>query len=133
MHFHLTALFFALLPYAFAVPVADASSNTVSVNSTLVERDLALIEFDRRQAEKKGKGKGKEDCQKPIAQNLCTSGAPYCCSGTGDAKVCGPASSVVCETMTICCINTNGVSNSQPNGEGDTDFRRSDADLRWRD
>jgi len=47
--------------------------------------------------------------QKPIASNLCTSGAPYCCSGTGSGQVCGPASSTTCSSTTICCINTNGM------------------------
>ena len=48
--------------------------------------------------------------QKPIAQNLCNSGSPYCCSGTGSGQVCGPAASTTCTATTICCINTNGVS-----------------------
>jgi hypothetical protein len=48
--------------------------------------------------------------QKPIAENLCTSGSPYCCSGTGSGQVCGPAASTTCTATTICCINTNGVS-----------------------
>lgn len=48
--------------------------------------------------------------QKPIAQNLCNSGSPYCCSGSGASQVCGPASQVSCASTTICCINTNGVS-----------------------
>jgi hypothetical protein len=47
--------------------------------------------------------------QKPISQNLCTSGSPYCCSGQGAAQVCGPSSSTTCTATTICCINTNGV------------------------
>ncbi|KAH8809999.1 hypothetical protein F5882DRAFT_373058 [Hyaloscypha sp. PMI_1271] len=47
--------------------------------------------------------------QKPIAQNLCNSGSPYCCSGSGASQVCGPASTTSCSSTTICCINTNGM------------------------
>ncbi|KAF2996198.1 hypothetical protein E8E13_001233 [Curvularia kusanoi] len=108
MKLFLSSLFLAAFTPVLAVPVTEASPDTISVNSTLVDRDLALVDLDRRQGGKQ-KGKGKEDCQKPIAQNLCTSGSPYCCSGIGDARVCGPASTVSCETLTICCINTNGM------------------------
>lgn len=48
------------------------------------------------------------------AANMCSTGNPYCCSGEGEAMVCGPASSTSCNTMTICCINTNGVSVKSP-------------------
>ncbi|KAF4621900.1 hypothetical protein G7Y89_g14445 [Cudoniella acicularis] len=45
----------------------------------------------------------------PVDQNLCTSGSPYCCSGSGNGAVCGPSSSTQCSSTTICCINTNGM------------------------
>lgn len=48
--------------------------------------------------------------QNPIASNVCSSGSPYCCSGSGKSTVCGPASTTKCASTTICCINTNGVS-----------------------
>src|SRR5580700_4076509 len=48
--------------------------------------------------------------QQPIANNICNSGSPYCCSGSGAGKVCGPASTTTCTSTTICCINTDGVS-----------------------
>lgn len=138
MQFRLSAIFLCLLPSALAtaIPVADplpavadSLSSDSSPNSTLFERDVVTAELISRDPQKgkavKNDNKGKkEDCQKPIAQNLCTSGAPYCCSGEGDARVCGPASSVVCEAMTICCINTNGVSTQYKKRGEDTDIGR---------
>ncbi|KAJ4992839.1 hypothetical protein SVAN01_01543 [Stagonosporopsis vannaccii] len=116
MQFYLPTIIFCLLPgvISTAIPVADPLPAESSLNSTLFERDIVAAELISRDPqkgknEKKDKKGKKEDCQKPIAQNLCTSGAPYCCSGEGDARVCGPASSVSCEVMTICCINTNGM------------------------
>jgi hypothetical protein len=109
MKLYLSAVFLFFLPNALAIPLADSSPNISSPNS-LVSRDAYWNELDKREAAK-GKDKEKDKCptQKPIAQNLCTSGAPYCCSGEGAAQVCGPASTTTCQTMTICCINTNGV------------------------
>ena len=46
----------------------------------------------------------------PVSQNVCTSGSPYCCEGTGPGAVCGPSSTTNCASTVICCINTNGVS-----------------------
>lgn len=110
MQFYLSALIVCFLPSVLstAIPIADPLPAAVesSGNATLYERDSVVAELIERGPQKKGKN----DCQKPIAQNLCTSGAPYCCSGEGTARVCGPASSVSCDVMTICCINTNGVS-----------------------
>ncbi|KAJ8108555.1 hypothetical protein OPT61_g8095 [Boeremia exigua] len=117
MQFYISSLFLFLLPTALSVPVADPLPEVSPLGSPLFDRSVASTELITREAGKSppppGPGpngnKGKQDCQKPIAQNLCTSGSPYCCSGTGDAKVCGPAASVSCDTMTICCINTNGM------------------------
>lgn len=90
MQFYFSALFLLLLPTALAIPVAEP---VLSLSNNKEPR----------------KEKDKCPSQKPIAQNICTSGAPYCCSGTGDTQVCGPAGTVECTAMTICCINTNGV------------------------
>lgn len=47
-----------------------------------------------------------------VSTNNCSTGTPYCCSGDNvKGMVCGPASSTNCNTLTICCINTNGVGN----------------------
>ena len=51
--------------------------------------------------------------QGPITSNVCSSGSPYCCSGSGKSIVCGPSSTTQCTSTTICCINTNGVSVSK--------------------
>lgn len=48
--------------------------------------------------------------QLSVAQNLRTSGSPYCCIGSGSSQVCGPAGSTTCSSTMICCINTIGVS-----------------------
>lgn len=129
MQFSVSALFFVLLPYALAIPVADPSPNDTSLSSPLLERDAA-----------KDSGKGKDKCQKPIAQNLCTSGVPYCCSGTGLSQVCGPAGTVQCQSIAICCINTNGVSILASVVHTKRKQQRTvltstplDANLRWRD
>jgi hypothetical protein len=74
--------------------------------------------------------------QGPIASNVCSSGSPYCCSGSGKSMVCGPASTTQCTTTTICCINTNGVSSSPESccWGCETDFYwNADADMRWGD
>lgn len=115
MQLYLSAILLCLLPSVIstAIPIAEPLPAESSPNSTLFERDVVtaeLISRDPQKGKKEEKKGKKDDCQKPIAQNLCTSGAPYCCSGEGNARVCGPASSVSCEVMTICCINTNGVS-----------------------
>ncbi|KAH6644321.1 hypothetical protein C7974DRAFT_18562 [Boeremia exigua] len=111
MQFYLSALFLCLLPSVIAVPFADPDAT--SSLPQLFDREATSTELATRDPakspDKNGNQGKKEDCQKPIAQNLCTSGSPYCCSGTGDQQVCGPAGSVSCQAMTICCINTNGM------------------------
>ncbi len=113
MQFYISALFLFLLPSALSVPVAEPLPEVSPLGSPLFDRGVASTELITRDAAKDPapkKAKKEKDCQKPIAQNLCNSGSPYCCSGTGDQQVCGPAGTVTCESMTICCINTNGVS-----------------------
>jgi hypothetical protein len=101
MQFYLSTLFLLLLPSVLAVPIADAPPNAPSPSSPLLDA------HNKRNPAKGTEKDGK--CQKPIAQNLCTSGAPYCCSGTGISQVYGPAGTVECTSIAICCINTNGV------------------------
>ena len=67
--------------------------------------------------------------QNPIASNVCSSGSPYCCSGTGKSMVCGPSSTTDCESTTICCMNNNGVSFSADKAWKGVSLERSNADL----
>jgi uncharacterized membrane protein len=96
MQFYLSALLL-FLPSVLSIPVGDALLNALSPSTPL------LNAHDKRDPAPKDK------CQQPIGQNLCTSGVPYCCSGTGTSQVCGPAGTVECTSIAICCINTNGV------------------------
>ena len=108
MKFLLSAISLALLPQVLAIPFADASADAPPLNTSINPRDTSLIELSKRNKTPPPPVQ-KQDCQKPVAQNLCTSGTPYCCSGDGSSQVCGPAASVSCQSTAICCINTNGV------------------------
>ncbi|KAF3049007.1 hypothetical protein E8E11_002354 [Didymella keratinophila] len=95
-----------LMSNALAIPLADPSPDVSSLVSSLLGPNNLSSELDKRKADSPGKN---GNCPKTVSQNVCTSGAPYCCSGSGASQVCGPASSVACSSMTICCINTNGM------------------------
>ena len=111
MKFYLSTVAFALLPQVLAIPLADAPADASLLNISINPRDTSLYEFSKRNKTPLSPAK-KQDCQKPITQNLCNSGTPYCCSGDGSSQVCGPAASVSCQSTAICCINTNGVRNN---------------------
>lgn len=102
MHLNIPSLFFLSVSGILAAPVAEASPDISSLVSAIL----------RPNSNKQAGPSKNNNCpsQQPTSQNVCSSGSPYCCSGTGSAQVCGPASSVACSSMTICCINTNGVS-----------------------
>jgi hypothetical protein len=113
MQFHLSTILLLFLSNVLAIPVADPSPDSSSPTSPLLDRDNHFNEHDQRGQPKTPPTPPAPPVgcpsQKPIAQNLCTSGSPYCCSGSGSGQVCGPASTTTCTATTICCINTNGV------------------------
>lgn len=113
------------IPIAEPVPVPVPGPDPVSHMDSF--KDLLAPRANKRP-------KHNPDCPStiPVNQNLCNSGSPYCCSGTGPGAVCGPSATTNCASTTICCINTNGVSWK--------DFRHryfanltTDANLRRRD
>jgi hypothetical protein len=75
-----------------AVPVAGSSEPMSTPNSPILEARVT-----------------RGSCPKTSAENICTSGEPYCCVGSGKNQVCGK-SQVQCSSTTICCNNFNGVS-----------------------
>lgn len=94
----------SLLTTALAVPFSDSTIDT-SPKLDLEARDPISKWRPRSLAPTPS------SCptQNPISSNVCSSGSPYCCSGSGKSVVCGPASTTQCTSTTICCINTNGV------------------------
>jgi hypothetical protein len=114
----LVVLLTAYLGTGLAVPFPDPDSHSSPiVNVPKLESRETHPKLEPRQpGPPTPSGGPPANCpsQKPIAQNLCTSGSPYCCSGSGSGQVCGLASSVSCSATTICCINTNGVSRPSP-------------------
>jgi hypothetical protein len=109
----LLALFTLCLSTGLAIPLADPGMDSSPItDGPKLERREPHPKAEPRSPPNPPSPPPNPNCpkQKPIAQNLCTSGSPYCCSGTGASQVCGPASSTSCSSTTICCINTNGVS-----------------------
>lgn len=140
MHFQSTtllALFTLCLSIGLAMPLADPDMNS----SPIIDGPKLESREPHARAEPRGPPNPPSPppnpgCskQKPISQNLCTSGSPYCCSGSGASQVCGPASTTSCSSTTICCINTNGVSRCHHVEDLVTNkSQSSDADLCWRD